>query len=147
MKKWMIAVIALVLVGLLALSAFLIITIVGLAESKDSSAETNIAFEAVEEYVAKSWPNFISNYDTQEQLLTLSHETTMTYENARSYGGNVYAEELAPETYLEQVRSIAVDIIAHCGCSSLEVVLEYTSSDGQAIFSVSSNGDIWTCWE
>lgn len=147
MKKWLIAAIAIVLVLLLALSVFLIIYFIGLAESTEPSADNEVEYEAVEEYVAKVWPNYESDYDSENQILTLSYETTMTYENACSYGGSVYTDELAPETYLDQVRSIAIDVIAHCGCRSLNVILQYTSSDGKPVFTVCSDGSIWTCWE
>ena len=147
MKKWMIAVIAIVLVLLFTLSASLIVYFIGLAESTDSSGDIEGEYEAVEEYAARVWPNYASDYDAANQILTLSYETAMTYENACSYGGSVYTDELAPETYLDQVRSIAIDVIAHCGGSSVNVVLQYTSSDGKPVFTVCSDGTIWTCWE
>lgn len=147
MKKWMIALIAIVLVLLLTLSVFLIVYIIKLAESTDTTAQTEVSYEDIETYAANHWPDYVCDYDSDTQILTLSHETTMSYDNACSYGGNVYTDELAPETYLNQVRSIAIDVISHCGNSSVNVILEYESSDGKPIFSVNSDGSIWTCWE
>ena len=63
MKKWLIAAIAIVLVLLLALSVFLIIYFIGLAESTEPSADNEVEYEAVEEYVARVWPNYESDYD------------------------------------------------------------------------------------
>lgn len=147
MKKWLIALLVIAVVIIFIVVGFLIVKFVVLAESTSATAETEAVYEEVEAYAAKSWPGYEQSYDEAAQILTLSHPTTMSYENACSYGGNVYTDELAPETYLEQVRTIAVDVIAHCGCPSLNVVLQYTGTEGEPIFTVSSDGTVWTCWE
>lgn len=147
MKKWMIVVIAVVLVAALVFIGFFGKIIVDIAKGADASSQTDASYEDVEAYAEKHWPNYICSYNADDRVLTLSQDTTMSYDNACSYGSSVYTDELAPETYLNQVRSIAIDVIAHCGDSSLNVVLEYVSNDGKPIFSVGSDGNIWTCWE
>lgn len=147
MKKWMIVVIAVVLVAALVFIGFCVKFIVDIAKGADVSSQTDASYEDVEAYAEKHWPNYICSFNADDRVLTLSQDTTMSYDNACSYGSSVYTDELAPETYLNQVRSIAIDVIAHCGDSSLNVVLEYVSNDGKPIFSVGSDGSIWTCWE
>lgn len=147
MKKKILILLAILFVVLLAVSAFLIIRLVGMAKETEASTETSISYEPVGEYAAKRWPNYQRSYDEVNQVLTLSAETAMTYDNACAYGANVYADETAPKTYLNQVQAFTIDIISHCGCPSLQVVLEYTSTDGKPIFSVCSDGTVWTCWE
>lgn len=147
MKKWMVAVIAIVLVAFIALAIFMVVYIVSLAGSSDTTSQTETSFEDVEAYAEEHWPNYLCSYNKDDHTLTLSQDTTMSYENACSHGGSVYTDELAPETYLNQVRTIAIDLVTHCADSSVNVILEYVSTDGKPIFSVNSNGSIWTCWE
>lgn len=146
MKKWMIAVILLLVVCLLVLGVFLCVRFVGLYQSaKQPEAESGKL--SVEQYAAERLAEFDVSYDAAARLLTLSRTAGMNYDDARSYGGRVYVDELAPETYLDQARSIALDAIASTGCAGLCVKLSYLSTDGQEIFSAASDGTVWKCWE
>lgn len=146
MKKWLIAAIAIILVVLITVCVFVCIRFLSIyreAKEETTSGQTL----SVEEYAAQKLPEFEREYDKTTNTLTLSRTASLSYADACSLGGKVYVDELAPETYLEQVRSIDLDITGQCRCGALTVVLRYLSTDGEPIFSVSSEGDIWTCWE
>ena len=147
MKKWL-------LIGavLLVLLLFVIFLVFGsrfftLYASMDGENAPVPPTSPVEDYVRVHWPQYEYSYESASQCLTLIRQTNMEIDTARRVGGNVYVETLAPETYLENVSAIAIDVISHCDCPELTVNLQYTSVEGECIFSVSSNGEIYTCWE
>ena len=146
MKKWLIIGVAIILVVLLTAGIFLCIRFVSIYR-ETQEAESTAQSLSVEEYAAQKLPEFAWEYDRKTNTLTLSRVSSLSYEDACSIGGKVYVDELAPETYLDQARSIDLDITAQCRSGALTVVLCYLSTDGEPIFTVSSEGDIWTCWE
>lgn len=146
MKKWLFLAVAIILVVLLITGVFLCIRFVSVYREANETESTAQAL-SVEEYAAQKLPEFAHAYDKSTHTLTLTRLSSLSYEDACSIGGKVYVEELAPETYLEQVRSIDLDIAAQCRSGALTVVLCYLSTDGEPIFTVSSEGDIWSCWE
>lgn len=147
MKKWIL--IGVVFLILLLLVIFFIFgtRFFALYATMDGNSAPVPPSSAVEEYIRTHWPQYGYSYESASQVLTLSRQTEMDIETARSVGGKVYVDALAPETYLENVSAIAVDVISHCDCPELTVYLMYTSLDGECIFSVSSSGAIYTCWE
>lgn len=146
MKKWLIIAVAIILVVLLTAGVFLCIRFVSIYRETQETESTAQSL-SVEEYAAQKLPEFVREYDRKTNTLTLSRVSSLSYEDACSIGGKVYVDELAPETYLGQARSIDLDITAQCRSGALTVVLCYLSTDGEPIFTVSSEGDIWTCWE
>lgn len=146
MKKWLITAIVLFVVVLFALCVYLGVSLVSI-HRQASGAEASSAVNSVEEYVAEHLQNYDADYAADTQTLTLYRVSTLTYEEACSFGGSVYADELAPETYLDQVYSISMDMIAQCQTEELTVVLCYTATDGEPIFTVSSAGEVWMCWD
>ena len=146
MKKWLILAVAIILVVLLTVGVFLCIRFVSIYRETQET-ETTAEQYSVEEYAALKLPEFAREYDRKTNTLTLSRVSALSYEDACSFGGNIYVDELAPETYLDQARSIDLDITAQCRSGALTVVLCYLSTDREPIFTVSSEGDIWTCWE
>lgn len=148
MKKWLIAALLIFLAVLIAVSVFLVVRFFDLysATQQDATEETQQSAD-IEAYVNEHWPGYEAAYDPASNVLTLSRETALSYDAACAYGGSVYEGELAPVTFQQDAASIALDVAAHCGRSSLSVTLCYLSSDGKAIFTVSSGGEVWTCWE
>ena len=138
-----------VVLTLFILALTLILIIAGLCiyfffiHSSTGEAETEAPLLSVEEYAARQWPDYAADYSGG--VLTLTRETGMTYEEACALGGDIYRDELAPETYVSVVQTIAIDVAATCGVAPT-VVLRYSSSDGGTVFSVSSTGEIVTCW-
>lgn len=98
---------------------------------------------SVADYAARQWPDYDVRYT--DGLLTLSRQTDMTYAEARTLAADIYRDELAPETYLTVVQTIAIDVAANCDAAP-EVLLRYCSTDGETVFSLSSSGEIQTCW-
>lgn len=146
MKKWLILAVAIIIVVLLTVGIFLCIRFVSIYR-ETQAAESTAQSLSVEEYAAQALPEFVCDYDRKANTLTLSRTSSLSYDEACSIGAKVYVDELAPETYLIQARSIDLDITAQCRVGALTVVLRYLSTDGEPIFTVSSEGDIWTCWE
>lgn len=147
MKKWMIAVIACVVLALLLFCGYLTVHFIILYSSYTGGNSSEETLFDVQAYASENWPQFQASYDSVSQTLTLSKNTQMSYENACSYGSVVYANELAPETYLNDVATIAHDIRTNCGCDGLTVILSYCSTEGTPVFTVSSDGSISVCWQ
>ena len=120
----------------------LVISLYRSADDTESTAQKL----SVQDYAAQKLPEFDCSYDEAAGALTLSRSASLSYDDACAIGGKVYVDELAPETYLAQARSISLDVEVQCG-SPVNVVLCYCSTDGKPIFTVSSGGEIWTCWE
>ena len=76
---------------------------------------------SVESVVQENWPQFSdAEYDETAGTLRLTQESTMTYASAQKFGGEVYKDDLS---------------------------LKGVSSDGQTIYTVSSDGTITSCWQ
>ncbi len=102
----------------------------------------------VEAYAQEHWGQYAPlQYDESSGVLTLSMHSTMSYSSACEAGASVYEGQLAPDTYLDTVRIIALEIAGACGIQHLTVTLQCLSSDGSTIFTVSSDGSVWSCWE
>lgn len=127
---------------LIVLSVFLLIRFAALTQAEDSPSAQ---LPSVEDYARQSYPEFSCSYDGA--CLTLSRKTQMSYETACSVGVSIYCDELAPETYLPQVRAIYADLISVCEPERLLVRLVYLSSEGEIIWSIDTDGTIFTCWE
>lgn len=143
MKKWLIVCLLAALALLLAVGVFLTVRFLGLFQSGQEATEPSAAL-SVEDYAQTYLTGYTAQLDGQ--TLTLTKPAGLTYAEACKHGGSIYEGELAPETYLPQVQSIALDIAAKCGMRGVSVILQYESSDGEAIFSVSSDGTVQTCW-
>ena len=99
---------------------------------------------SVESVVQENWPQFSdAEYDETAGTLRLTQESTMTYASAQKFGGEVYKDDLS----LESVGVISYDVRSACGLQELTVTLEGVSSDGQTIYTVSSDGTITSCWQ
>lgn len=144
MKKWLIAASLILALALIIGCAVLCVRFIGLYTNADETTQTDTELAS---YVREHWSMFDVAYDAETQALTLKKTASMTYEKACNYGAQVYSGELAPETYLSELRSIALDVLAKFDCPSLSVTLCYESTDGKTIFSVASDGTIQTCWE
>lgn len=138
-----------VVLTLFILALALILLIAGLCiyffflHTPSGETETDPALLSVEEYAARQWPDYAANYSGG--VLTLTRATDMSYDEACALAGDIYKDELAPETYVSVVQTIAIDVAATCGVAPT-VVLRYSSTDGGTVFSVSSTGEIETCW-
>ncbi|MBO2527923.1 MAG: hypothetical protein CW335_07115 [Clostridiales bacterium] len=148
MKKWPIAALLILLVVLIAVSAVLILRFVTLYSSRQSDAPQEAEKSAdIEAYVKENWSGYDCSFDSASQVLTLTQNTPMLYDDVCTYGGSVYSDDLAPESFQHDAASVAIDVASHCNAPSLSVTLCYLSSDNKPIFTVSSDGDIWTCWK
>lgn len=147
MKKRLIAALLILLALLIAVGVFLIVRFLSLygGMQKEAAQESTRSAD-VEAYVKEHWPGYEASYDDTTRTLTLSKETQLDYDAACAYGGSVYTDSLAPETFRHDAASIALDVSAHCDVPTLSVTLCYLSADGTPIFTVSSSGDVWTCW-
>lgn len=147
MRKWLIAALLIFLALLIAVGVFLIVRFLSLyGEMQTDATEATAQSADIVSYAKEHWSAYDPAYDPATCILTLSKKTALTYDAACVYGGSVYADELAPETFQNDAASIALDVAAHCGVSSLSVTLCYLSEDGKPIFTVGSGGEIWTCW-
>ncbi len=102
---------------------------------------------AVLSYAEENWAQFAPfEYDESSQHLIISQQSVLSYDDACSYGENVYSDDLAPESYLPAVRMVRLEIAQACDTPDLSVSLQCLSTDGEEIFTVSSDGTINTCW-
>ena len=103
---------------------------------------------SVQTVVQENWPQFSEiDYDEAAGTLRLTQESAMSYASAQKFGGEVYKDDLALESYLDIVGVISYDVRSACGLQDLTVTLEGVSSDGQTIYTVCSDGTITSCWE
>ena len=144
MKKWLIVCVLVVLVLLIAAGAFLAVRFFRLYQAQNATEPP--AGMSVEDYARDYLTAYAARYDAASATLTLTKQTALSYDEACRHGASIYEGELAPDTYLPQVRSILLDVAAKCGISGVTVVLQYESSDGEVVFSVSSDGTVQTCW-
>ena len=142
MKKWVIALIAFLLLALVILGIFLLFRLL-----LPSSSEPDLKSRDVEAYVSEHWPQYSAVFDQRKQTLILSKNTVLSYEEACKIGGSVYSDSTSPESYLDAVYAIKTDLIAQFETSSFLVKLNFLSTDGKTVFTVSDNGNIETCWE
>ena len=70
-----------------------------------------------------------------------------SYDEACRAGGSVYEGDLSPESHLDTLRMISLEIASACGLKNLTVTLQCVSSDGQAIFTAASDGTVRRCWD
>ena len=96
-------------------------------------------------YVQEHWQ--LSDTQFSDGTLTVRKSFDITYEQACKLGGNIFVDDLAPESYLSLVATLAADLDTQFDNPPSLVLLRYCSNDGQTIFSVNSNGEISTCWE
>ena len=141
MKKWVIALIAFLLLAFIVLGIFLLVKLL-----LPSSSESDITAKEVEAYTGEHWPQYSAVFDQRSQTLTLSKESILSYEEACTIGESVYSGSTSPQSYLDTLYAIKTDLIAHFG-SSPHVELSILSTDGKPVFTVSDNGTIETCWE
>lgn len=145
LKKWLMACVLVVLALLIALGAFLAVRFFRLYQAQNATEPS--AGMSVEDYARDYLTAYGAQYDAVAGILTLTKQTSLSYDEACKHGASIYEGELAPDTYLPQVRSILLDVAAKCGISDLKIILQYESSDGEAIFTVSSDGTVDTCWD
>ena len=146
MKKWLIPLIAGVVILLIALCVFLIVRFVSLSSSLAETDATPPETSDLEAYAAEHWPQYSPEYDAAAQTLILTRKTQLSYEQACRIGANIYSDSTAPETYLDDASAIALNLISQYDCPALTVDLTFLSTDGEAIFTVSSDGSVETCW-
>lgn len=144
MKKRLFLVFALVFAAVLALGVFLAVRFFGLYADAQSTQSDALSVDA---YAQQSLSAYRPQYDDAASVLTLTKATDLTYDEACRYGASIYEGDLAPETYLTQVRTIALDVASKCGVTDLSVVLRYVSTDNKVIFSVAADGTVTTCWD
>lgn len=142
MKKWLIPMIAFLILALVVLGIFLLIRFL-----LPSSSESDLKSEEVEAYAGEHWPQYTAVFDERSQRLQLSKETLLSYEDACKIGSSVYSGSTSPESYTDAVYAIKIDLAAHFGTSAMQVELSFLSTDGKPIFTVSDNGTIEACWE
>lgn len=151
MKKYLIFFVVFFLLALLVLSVYLCIEFLGVYqeanEANDPTASATESFSDIESFVQEKWRTERAEYDEKSQSLTLYQSYDLTYEQACAIGGNIFTEDIAPESYFAQIATVAADVTTQFHCPNLLVTMAFVSSDGEVIFSVNSNGDIKTCWE
>ena len=103
---------------------------------------------SVESYAQEHWAQYAPfSYDESKNTLTMTLSSTMAYGAACRAGGSVYEGDLSPESHLDTLRMISLEIASACGLKNLTVTLQWVSSDGQAIFTAASDGTVWRCWD
>lgn len=101
----------------------------------------------VESYAREHWAQYAPFvYEQSENALTMTMHSTMDYTAACTSGATVYEGALSPESHLETLRMISLEIANACGLKSLTVTMQCVSPGGQTIFTVSSDGSVWCCW-
>lgn len=149
-KKPIFLLLGAVLALLLALAVWLCVRFVLLYSAsgdRPTTAAQDQAQSAVESYLRESWPEYGCSYDAQSATLTVTRTSALSYDAAVQSGASIYCDETAPQTYQSTAELLRLDVMANLAMDRLTVVLCYESTDGRPIFTVSSSGAVWTCWE
>ena len=143
MKKMLLILLPLLAVLLIvAVSVFILILNLQPHQGSEPTANNNTDLLS---YVQERWQ--LSDPQYENGTLTVRKTFDITYEQACKLGGNIFVEDLAPESYLSLVATLDADLNAQFADAPTLVVLCYCSSDGQTVFSVNSKGEISTCWQ
>ena len=127
---------------IIAVSAVALILNLQPAQSSEPGENSNAELLS---YVQKNWQ--LGDAEYAGGVLTVRKTFDLSYEQACKLGGNIFVDDLAPESYLSLVATLSADLSSQFSNAPALVVLRYCSNDGQTIFSVDSEGNISTCWE
>lgn len=146
MKKTLsLAAIAISLSALLLLGALVALFAVA---GRQAAPETTKNAAQLDAYIQENWqPYRFSDYDAATGTLTLRVDSTMTYAQACSFGGEIYTDSLALADYAPTLAQIVTLAAAECEQQPRAAVLQGYSADGVLIFTVESSGAVWCCWE
>ena len=147
MKKTTILLTLLALLSLMAVAVYFCIEFFVLyrdASETNKPAQSTQVSTDMEAFVLEKWD--VENTSFDGQYLTLYRSYPLSHAQACKLGGNIFTGDLAPESYLPFTATVAADISSRFGPPVPIVVLAYLSEDGELIFSVDSQGSIYTCW-
>lgn len=137
--------VALVAVGLCGLLLWGVIHgILSLVGDGSNSRQTYSQADVVD-YLSEQWPNYPLE-DAKGTTVTVRGTALITYAQAEKYGAVSYDEAML-ESYISTARAIATGLQSECGFADAQVILAQYSSDGQVIFTASSDGTVETCWD
>ncbi len=147
MKKTTLILTLLVLFALIAVAVYFCIEFFVLyrdASETSNTVQTTKAATDMEAFVQENWD--VEDIDYDGAYLTLYRSYPLSYEDACKLGGNIFTDDLSPESYLPFAATVAADVSSRFGPPIPIVVLSYLSDDGKIIFSADSQGSIYTCW-
>ena len=113
MKKWLILAVAIILVVLLTVGVFLCIRFVAIYRETQETEATEEQY-SVEEYAAQKLPEFAREYDRKTNTLTLSRVSALSYEDACSFGGNIYVDEVLFKSSINPYRKSSSITLEEC---------------------------------
>lgn len=96
-------------------------------------------------YLCAQWPNYpLETYEGN--TVTVHGSALITYAQAEKYGAASYDSQML-ESYVSTAQAIATGLQTECGLTGVQVILAQFSTDGQIIFTASSDGSVDTCWD
>lgn len=146
MKKTLsLAAIAISLSALVLIGAMVALFAVAGGQAGTKTTQRAVQLDA---YIQENWqPYRFADYDAATSTLTLRVDSTMTYAQACSFGGEIYTDSLALPDYAPTLAQIVTSAAAECEQRPRTAVLQGYSADGVLIFTVGSDGAVWCCWE
>ena len=97
-------------------------------------------------YFADAWEGFrLVSYDSAQVSVVLEKTLNVTFEQACSFGKESY-EDLALG-HVQTMQIMRSGCMASCGVALKLVTVKGISSDGQVIYTVTSDGALTACWQ
>lgn len=138
MKKWMWIVLGVALALLLVLVA-VVIWVAGIGGGGETMS--------LQDYITEDWSAFgWEDYDEDTGTLTLSYTTSITFAQAQKYGKDSGYEEVALG-HVETINTILACCAANCKPAPKDIVICGYSTDGEKIYTIDGQGDLWACWQ
>ena len=136
-----------ILIGLVVGLLLLFLGIYNKTQTPSTSHESVSTVSDPVEYLVDSWHFSDALWDRATNTVTAIRVYDLSYENGKKIGGQVFTDDLAPDTYLSQAATIAADLSSRFSMEDITVVISFRSHDGGELFSVDSIGNISTCWD
>jgi hypothetical protein len=99
------------------------------------------------DYVMDNWHFEDAQWNEDTHTLTAIKSFDLSYEEAQKIGGNIFTEDLSPESYLPQALTMAADLNSRLSITDVVVILDFRGRDDTTLFTVDSIGHIQTCWD
>ena len=136
-----------VLIGLVVGLLFLFLGLYNKTQAPAANHESGTLIADPVEYLVDSWHFDDGLWDSTTNTVTAIRVYDLSYDNGKKIGGQVFTDDLAPDTYLSQALTIAADLNSRYSMEDVTVVISFRSHDGGELFSVDSVGNISTCWD
>lgn len=134
-----------IVAAILLLLALSMLGVIG--EKKKAEPHKTYGADSLGQYISENWSEFeFDSYDAKTGLLVIKGSVDYPYEKAEKYGAAVFDEDYL-NSYVNLVQQVAIGVSVDCDVDGCTVELQQYSTDGKIVYTITSNGQITTCWD